>query len=202
MRCDMKIEKATAGSGTTNEPKKNIVASIEFTLRASLHEQYVDADFVHSIVGKISAKSEDRKNEEVVGYIKGSLVKFSEAMDHGISTERLGDGIDGNIAEYWELLFDLDTGCWKEEVQDEYEASGCDLLIIDCMEISPKFRGTGVGPIAIDRTIDIFGPVCGVGGSSSARCHQGGHRVGLRVLRRNNGRPIWSALGAGDRAAF
>jgi hypothetical protein len=162
MRCDMKIEKATAGSGTTNEPKKNIVASIEFTLRASLHEQYVDADFVHSIVGKISAKSEDRKNEEVVGYIKGSLVKFSEAMDHGISTERLGDGIDGNIAEYWELLFDLDTGCWKEEVQDEYEASGCDLLIIDCMEISPKFRGTGVGPIAIDRTIDIFGPVCGL----------------------------------------
>ena len=158
----MKIEKATAGSGTTNEPKKNIVASIEFTVRASLHEQYVDADFVHSIVGKISAKSEDRENEEDVGYIKGSLVQFGEAMDHGISTERLGDGIDGNIAEYWELLFDLDTGCWKEEVQNEYEASGCDLLIIDCMEISPKFRGTGVGPIAVDRTIDIFGPVCGL----------------------------------------
>jgi hypothetical protein len=56
----------------------------------------------------------------------------------------------------------LDTGGWKEEVQDEYEASGCDLLIIDCMEISPKFRGTGVGPIVIDRTIDIFGPVCGL----------------------------------------
>lgn len=25
--------------------------------------------------------------------------------------------------------------------------------------------------------------------------------MGLRVLRRNNGRPIWSALGSGDRAA-
>ena len=158
----MKIEKATAGSGTTNEAKRNIVASIEFAVRASLHEEYVDADFVHSILGKISAKSEDRGDEEDVGYIKASLVQFGEAMDHGISTERLGDGIDGNIAEYWELLFDLDTGCWKEEVQDEYEASGCDLLIIDCMEISPKFRGTGVGPIAIDRTIDIFGPVCGL----------------------------------------
>ena len=144
----MKIEKATAGSRTTDEAKRNIVASIEFAVRASLHEEYVDADFVHSILGKISAKSEDRGNEEDVGYIKASLVQFGEAMDHGISTERLGDGIDGNIAEYWELLFDLDTGCWKEEVQDEYEASGCDLLIIDCMEISPKFRGTGVGPIA------------------------------------------------------
>jgi hypothetical protein len=158
----MKIGKAAAGSGTTNEAKKNIVASIEFAVRASLHEQYVDADFVHSILGKISAKSEDRGSEEDVGYIKASLVQFGAALDHGISTERLGDGIDGNIAEYWELLFDLDTGCWKEEVQDEYEASGCDLLIIDCMEISPKFRGTGVGPTAIDRTIDIFGLGCGL----------------------------------------
>ena len=51
---------------------------------------------------------------------------------------------------------------WRQEVQDEYEASGCDLLIIDCMEIMPKFRGTGVGRIAVDRTIDIFGPVCGL----------------------------------------
>jgi hypothetical protein len=158
----MKIEKGTAGLGTTNGARRNIVASIEFAVRASLREKCVDADFVHSILGKISARSEDRGNEEDVGYIKASLVQFGEAMDHGISTERLGDGIDGNIAEYWELLFDLDTGCWKEEVQDQYEASGCDLLIIDCIEISPKFRGTGVGRMAIDRTIDIFGPVCGL----------------------------------------
>jgi hypothetical protein len=157
----MKLKKATAGSETT-EAKRNIVASIEFAVCASLHEEYVDADFVHSIRGKISAKSEDRGKEEDAGYIKASLVQFGGAIEHGISTERLGDGIDGNIAEYWELLFDLDTGCWKEEVQDEYEASGCDLLIIDCMEISPKFRGTGVAPTAIDRTIDIFGPGCGL----------------------------------------
>ncbi len=158
----MKIEKATAGLEATNEAKRNIVASIEFAVRASLHEEYADADFVHSILGKISAKSEDRGDEEDVGYIKASLVQFGEAMDHGISTERLGDGIDGNIAAYWELLFDLDTGCWKEEIRDEYEASGCDLLIIDCIEINSKFRGTGVGPIAIDRIIDIFGPFCGL----------------------------------------
>src|SRR5437870_4349444 len=100
MRCDMKIEKATAGSETT-EAKRNVVASIEFAVRASLHEEYVDVDFVHSIRGKISAKSEDRGNEEDAGYIKASLVQFGEAMDHDISTERLGDGIDGNIAEYW-----------------------------------------------------------------------------------------------------
>lgn len=158
----MMIKKATAGSETMNDARRGIVASIEFTVRSSLHEEYVDADFVHSILGKISARSEDRGEEEDAGYIRASLVQFGEAADRGISTERLGDGIDGNVAEYWEFLFDLNTGCLKEEVQNEYEASGCDLLIIDYMEISPQFRGTGVGPIAIDRTIDIFGPVCGL----------------------------------------
>ena len=35
----MKIEKATAGSGTKMEAKRNIVASIEFAVRASLTEE-------------------------------------------------------------------------------------------------------------------------------------------------------------------
>jgi hypothetical protein len=162
MRCDMKIDKEAADSRKTDETKTNIFASIEFAVRASLCEEYVDADFVHLILGRVFAKSEDLGDEEDAGYIKASLVQFGEAMDHGISTDRLGDGIEGSIAEYWELLFDLETGYWKEEIQDEYEASGCDLLIIDCMEIRPKWRGTRVGPAAVEKTIDIFGAGCGL----------------------------------------
>jgi hypothetical protein len=158
----MKIEKETAVPQTTDDAKRNIIASIEFAVRASLHEEYVDSDFVHPIVGRVFAKSEDFGDAEDAGYIKASLLQFGEAMDHGISTERLGDGIEGSIAEYWEVLFDLDTGYWKEEIQDEYEASGCDLLIIDCVEIRPRWRGLGVGPAAVDRTIDIFGAGCGL----------------------------------------
>src|SRR6266851_9850427 len=154
----MQAKEITSGESKRSESYSGLHARVEFVVRASLHEEHVETDFVHSIMGRIFAKIEDEGDEKETGYIRASLVQFGEAIDHGISTERLGDGIDGNIAEYWELLFDLDTGCWKEEVQDEYEASGCDLLIIDCMEISPKFRGKGVGRIAIDRTIDIFGP--------------------------------------------
>ena len=158
----MKTDKEAAVSQKTEETKTNIVASVEFTVRASLREEYFGADFVHSIVGRVFVKSEDLRDEEDAGYIRASLVQFGEAMDHGISTERLGDGIEGSIAEYWELLFDLETGYWREEIQDEYEASGCDLLIIDCMEIRPRWRGMGVGPAAVDRTIDIFGSGCGL----------------------------------------
>lgn len=158
----MKTEKETAVSRKMHEMKTNIVASVEFTVRALLRKEYVDADFVHSILGRVLTASGDMGDEEDVGYIKASLVQFGECMDRGISTDRLGDGIEGSIAEYWELLFDLETGCWKEEIQDEYEASGCDLLVIDCVEIRPKWRGLGIGPAAVDRTIDIFSPGCGL----------------------------------------
>jgi GNAT superfamily N-acetyltransferase len=121
-----------------------------------------ETDFVHSIVGRIFAKVEGDAEEKEAGCVKASLVQFGEAMDHGITTERLGDGVDGNIAEYWELLFDLDSGDWREEIRDEYEALGCDLLIIDCVEVHPKLRGRGIGRSVVHRTIDIFGAGCGL----------------------------------------
>lgn len=115
----MKIEKEAAVSRRTDETKTNMVASIEFAVRASLREEYVDADFVHPILGRVFAKSEDLGDEEDAGYIKASLVQFGEGLDHGISTDRLGDGIEGSIAECWELLFDLETGYWREECQQK-----------------------------------------------------------------------------------
>ena len=158
----MQTKEMTSGENKTSESYSGLNPRVEFVVRASLHEQHAETDFVHSIMGRIFAKLEDEGNEKETGYIRASLVQFGEAMDHGISTERLGDGIDGNIAEYWEHLFDLDSGCWKEEIQGEFEALECDLLIIDCVEVHPKLRGRGIGPSAIDRTIDIFGVGCGL----------------------------------------
>src|SRR5216683_2754674 len=140
---------------------RDFAASVNFTLRGSLHENCVEADFVHSIVGRIVAEPENG-GEEDAGRIGASLVQFGEALDHGISTARLGDGISGDISEYWERLFDPETGYLKDEVQDEFEVAGLDLLFIDCVELYPKFRGLGIGASAVHRTIDVFGTGCGL----------------------------------------
>src|SRR6266404_1650151 len=158
----MQTAKTAAVGSKKSESNTGLNARVEFAVRTSLHEDYVETDFVHSILGRIFAKLKDDGEEKETGYIRASLVQFGEAVDHGISSERLGDGIDGNIAEYWERLFDLGSGYWKEEVQSEYEALGCDLLIIDCVEVHPKLRGRGIGPSVIDRTLDIFGAGCGL----------------------------------------
>ena len=129
-------------------------------IRAELHDS-VETDFVHAILGTITAETESRGKEDA-GHIQGSLVQFGEALDHGIGAERLGDGISGDISEYWEYLFDVETGYPKEEIQNEFEVVDLDLLIIDYVAIHPEFRGLGIAESAIHRTIDIFGTGCGL----------------------------------------
>ena len=67
-----------------------------------------------------------------------------------------------DVSEYWEHLFDVETGYPKEEIQNEFEVVDLDLLIIDYVEIYPEFRGLGIAESAIHRTIDIFGTGCGL----------------------------------------
>ncbi len=139
---------------------ENVVASVEFVIRAELHDS-VETDFVHSILGTITAEKESREKKDA-GHIQGALVQFAEALDHDISAERLGDGISGDISEYWEHPFDVETGYPTEEIQNEFEVVDLDLLIIDYVAIYPEFRGLGIAESAIHRMIDIFGPGCGL----------------------------------------
>jgi len=134
---------------------ENVIASVEFVIRTKLHDS-VETDFVHSILGRIIAEPENR-GEDGAGQISASLVQFGEALDHGISAERLGDGISGGISEYWEHLFNVETGYPKEEIQNEFELVDLDLLVIDYIAIYPEYRGLRIAEAAIHRTIDIFG---------------------------------------------
>jgi hypothetical protein len=156
----MKPTKTLAESPKETDSNENVVASVEFVLRAALNDS-AETDFVHSVDGRIIAEQENGGKEDA-GQIVASLIQFGAALDHGISAERLGDGVSGTISEYWEYLFDVETGHPKEEVQNEFEVVDLDLLIIDFVAIHPKFRGLRIAESAIYRTIDIFGAGCGL----------------------------------------
>ncbi len=136
-----------------------VMARIEFVLRAALRDP-VDEDFVHSIAGRIIAETQEIAEQEA-GHLEAMLVQFDDALDHGIDTFRLGDGFSGEISEYWERLFDVETGYIKQDLQADYEVLSMDLLIIEHLELHPRFRGLGLGEAAINRTIDVFGSNCG-----------------------------------------
>lgn len=135
--------------------------SVDFTLTAVLHEQCVAEDFLHSITGRIWVQDENGKRDRSVGCINATLAQFGGALDQDVNALRLGDGLTGTAADYWEQLFDVETGHWKKELQEEFETVGWDLLIIDCIEIEREFRGRGIGIDCLNRTIDVFGPSCG-----------------------------------------
>ncbi len=156
----MEIEKKAVVRSKNVDSKTNVVSSVEFVVRARLHDS-VEDDFVHSIAGRIIVEPEN-DGEKDAGEISASLVQFGEALDHGISAEGLGDGISGDISEYWEHLFDAETGYPKEEIQNEFEVVELDLLIIDYVAIYPEYRGRSIAESAIHRTIDIFGAGCGL----------------------------------------
>jgi len=156
----MKPTKTLGEGPQETDPHESVVATVEFVVRAALHDS-VEDDFVHSITGRIITEAESR-GEEDAGQISASLVQFGEALDHGISAERIGDGVSGDISEYWEHLFDVETGCPKEAIQSEFEVVDLNLLIIEYVAIHPKFRGLRIAEAAIHRTIDIFGAGCGL----------------------------------------
>ena len=149
--------------GKTSDPSKRELyrIRIDFTLTAVLHEQCVAEDFLHSITGRIWVHDENGKRDRSVGYINATLAQFGGALDQDVEAISLGDGITGTVSDYWEQLFDVETGHWKKELQEEFEAVGWDLLIIDCIEIDREFRGRGIGIDCINRTIDVFGSSCG-----------------------------------------
>ena len=156
----MKRTKTLAERRKETDSDENVVASVEFVIRTELYDS-VETDFVHTILGRITAEPQSRGKEDA-GHIGASLVQFGEALNHGISAERLGDGISGDISEYWEHVFDVEAGYPKEEIQNEFEVVDLDLLIIDYVTVFPKFRGLGIAESAIHRTIDIFGAGCGM----------------------------------------
>jgi GNAT superfamily N-acetyltransferase len=133
--------------------------TVEFKLSASLREELADDDFVHEISGRILASCNEEEDEDA-GALHASLVQFNEALQHGIDTNRIGDGISSEVAEYWECLFDVNTGDLKPEIRVEYETVGCNLLIIDFIEVYPKFRGHGIGLAGVQRVVDVFGAGC------------------------------------------
>jgi GNAT superfamily N-acetyltransferase len=128
----------------------------------ALRETFEADDFVQSIHGRILVQSDQDEGQQVAGYVTASLLQFGNALEHGASADQIGDGISGDIAEYWELLFDLETGRWKDDLQTEFEIDRTDLLIIDCIELRPTLRGHGVGALAVERVLELFGAGCGL----------------------------------------
>jgi hypothetical protein len=143
-------------------PEEGIYPRLELNLSMALRETFEADDFVQSIQGRILLHNDQDEGEHMAGYVSASLLQFGNALEHGVSADQIGDGVSGDIAEYWELLFDLETGRWKDDLKTEFEIDRTDLLIIDCIELQHRLRGHGMGLLPVSRVIELFCAGCGL----------------------------------------
>lgn len=116
-------------------------------------------DYILSFEGEIALLDpEEGENESAVGWIKGFVVQVGCMSNAGQDVYEACEAHSQALADYHAALFD-ETG--QHVLDDVCEGFGNDLLIIDRIEVLPKFRGARLGLLAMLTAIDTFGAGCG-----------------------------------------
>lgn len=94
-----------------------------------------------------------------VGKIALRIVELSRAYADGVPTCDVLDSVDGALARFAPLVTPR-TGVYVRAIQRiAHEPIGC-LLLVDSIEIAPRWRGRGVSRVSIKIACDRFGTFC------------------------------------------
>jgi hypothetical protein len=105
--------------------------------------------------------SSDGEDDIEAGHIKAYRVHLALAGEHYSHSPRdIMDAHSQEVAEYIELLDD--DGNLREDLRDQFDVFGSDLLILHKAEIKPEYRGSGLGLLAVRRVIETFAPAGGL----------------------------------------
>jgi GNAT superfamily N-acetyltransferase len=118
-------------------------------------------DFTNEISGKVFAEGED-ENRELAGNFKIYYVDVSRAMDNGISAFDVFDSHSQGLYDHYCELFNGDE--FNEKLQKHFndDIYGSNLLILDRLEIVPKYRGKNWGLKVLRELIDRFSSGAGI----------------------------------------
>src|SRR5581483_3483928 len=99
--------------------------------------------------------SEGEEEQKVkIGHIHAFTVNYSDG-DPGLFY--VLDGESGALEEMYSHLFDRNDGMPKEDIVEQWTGNA---MLIERLEIEPKFRGNDYGLHAIRQLIDTFGASC------------------------------------------
>lgn len=114
---------------------------------------------VLEIAGKIMLAMAD-DTEAPAGKLELLLVSLSTAREYGFAAFDVLDSLT-DTSHYLELIDD--GGEWSEAVQDQFvDVFDSDLLIINKVEVEPRYRGKGLGILAVRTAIESFSRGCGL----------------------------------------
>lgn len=114
-------------------------------------------DLVESLEVKIIAYDFKDDTEVETGRALLYLVRLGVAVNNGLNAFNACDSVSQDLYDYASAVLDPETGDVREDVGEEFEYTGGDLLILHLVEIFPAYRGRNLGLVTASRLIDHYG---------------------------------------------
>jgi len=120
------------------------------------------AHFVSEYRGSIRYTREQDGKEFRVGKVKAYRIHADLAFETGHSILYACDAHSHHMLKVYEALFDPQTDHLKDEICERFDAFHTDVLVIDYILLSPRWRGLKLGLLAARKLIDLTASGCGL----------------------------------------
>ena len=122
-------------------------------------------DFIHEICGKILRRENHSERDQVVGRFRIYYADFEVGLNHNVTAREILDTYQ-NTFDYADAVLDSDETPFTRRLHNLLgnEINNFNFLILDRVELLPKYRGNGVGLLVLRSLIERFGTGAGVVG--------------------------------------
>ncbi|MCE9567943.1 MAG: hypothetical protein K8U57_38575 [Planctomycetes bacterium] len=140
------------------------MASFDIILqtRGPLDPHGEPSDFVSHYTGIIICTNDETGEETKVGKIAALRIHAGLAHNAGESLFDVCDSHSDELHFLHTLLYEPDCFHFRDEITDRFDAMQSDLLVLDYVVLSPKWRKLKLGLLAVRKMVDMIGGGCGL----------------------------------------
>jgi hypothetical protein len=151
-------------SGTQHRFAEPTVASFDLVLRTSgsLHRHGEPDRFISTHTGWVVCTRDHDGKACKVGMVKAYRIHTELAMQAGESVFDVCDAHSRQMHDVYAALFDPATDDLQESVRDQIDGFNSDVLVLDYILLSPRWRRLKIGLLAARKLIDLLGGGCGL----------------------------------------
>lgn len=129
-------------------------------LQNPLYEYGDPSDCITEIAGIIRCSPDGGETIRKAGKLRLFRLNAEVASDHGISIRDACDSHSEGLLNYAKVLYQGRSNVLKQRLQEQFDAISSDVLVLDSCVLASKYRGQGIGLLAMRRCIDLFGGGC------------------------------------------
>jgi len=140
------------------------MASFDLVLQTSgsLHPHGEPDDFISAYTGVIRCVRDRDGKVFIVGKARAYRIHADLAGRAGEALFDVCDCHSQELHEVYGALFDPTTDDLKESVRGRFDGLDSDVLVLDYLLLSPRWRGLKVGLLVARKLIDLLGGGCGL----------------------------------------